>query len=114
VNDMLVGPVLACGILGSGIICFGVGAVVGLSLTDTWAAASTDFTWLFFAILGAIIGAVLFAQGSCVIRSGVDTILVCFAMDQASLQRNDPNLFALFETSYNGAAARQIREGYRQ
>jgi len=113
VNDSMIGPVLTCGVLLAGVVCFGVGALVGLAVTKSSAINPGPYTWVLFGLVGAVIGLVSMAQAMSVVRSGVDTIFVCFAMDQAALARHDAALAQYFAAAYSGDAARLQREAYK-
>jgi len=116
INESFIGPTLTIGALIGAIICFLVGAAAGAAIvaTDPVPAGETDYTWVLFGLLGAIIGYIMMLQTMLVVDSGVATIFVCYAMDRSALHRNDPALGQMFDEAYNGKSAKKQRDEFQQ
>lgn len=94
VNDNLISGVLVMGALIGGVATAAVGGIVALIYIN-------DF-WIPLAFISFCIGVSLVMLSMEVVESGVATIFVCFAMDPAALNRNDPALYAMFTSTYAG------------
>jgi hypothetical protein len=92
INDNLISGVLTMGALVGGVMCALIGGLAGLSTVPSY--------WVVCAVFGFFIGFVMVLLVMEVVQSGVACIFVCFAMDPAALQRNDPILYAKFRETY--------------
>ena len=104
INDSFIGAVLAMAQLCIALVCFCVGALAGVALTESDVnTANAGYEWLVYGILGALIGFVVASTTVSVVDSGVSTLFVSYAMDPEALEHNDRELKARFdETASNG------------
>lgn len=94
VNDNLISGVLLMGAIMGGIATAVVGGIIALIAIEQY--------WVSLAFVCFLIGVSLVMLTMEVVESGVCTIFVCFAMDPAALQRNSPELYNTFVTTYHG------------
>jgi len=94
INDNLISGVLTMGAILGGASAAFVGALVAAALLDDY--------WVGIAFICFLLGIALVMVTMEVVESGVCTIFVCFAMDPHALQRNDPELYNKFVTTYHG------------
>jgi hypothetical protein len=89
INDDLIGNVLSFAALGIGLICAGIGGIIG-EATDI---VEFENSTIFLAVLGFLVGIGVSITPLAVIDSSVATIFVCFAEDPAAFMQSHPDLY---------------------
>jgi hypothetical protein len=109
INDDLIGNVLSFAALGVGLICAGIGGIVG----ETTNIFEFENSTLFLAVLGFLVGIGVSITPLAVIDSSVATIFVCFAEDPAAFMQSHPDLYNPLITEWHNLYPEiMVQSGY--
>lgn len=92
INDNIIGSVLSMACLASAVVTGVLGGAMIYALEDDY--------YIPVGIICGLIGFVMVMQVLEIVESAVTTIFVCFAEEPEALQRNSPELYHKFQTTY--------------